>query len=377
MESIYIISNGISTLQREVLTTSSSKYEANLALALSEFTNVKIFSSAVNSGFRTMNGSLELIGTRSIRSGKGIKRVVNNAKELYSAIKSSSHTNSIIIFWGYDSFAVIQMLLIKLFLHIPVISFIYDSHKPAISGLSFVKKGIINFRFQFGKLLSNLLSGYLFFQEDAAKEVMVVRKPFLVTKPGVSYNCNYHHTEKEKFIVSFSGTFSELNGIDALLDSLEENYKECIEINVCGYGPLLDQVMEADKKYEFFHYKGVLNENELYELYNDSDLLLNLRRLDPEVMKYAFPSKVFEYIGTESPLLSTAVWDDKCFLENIYMLSQVDGKTVTEYINYACENAALGKKKAMKLKDYIEKKYNQRIVAYDIYQFLEKICEEQ
>lgn len=377
MNNIFIISNGINDLEVDSMTTSSSKYELRFSNYLSKQAAVKILSSRLAPEERRQKNNVELIGiglrsdqTKRNRAYRGFLK----KKALYNAIKNNKGEKNIVVFWGYHLFTVLWMIYIKIVLKIPVISFIYDSHKPAISQHSVIKRSVLDLYFSTGMFFTRCLDGYIFFQEKAIDRINVKKKSVLVIKPGVEPKEPISRKPSNTFRVAFCGTLSGLNGIDALLDSLPLLEGRNLEINVCGYGPLLDQVKQAEKQHSFFHYLGVLNDKELYELYQSSDLLLNLRRLDDEAMDFAFPSKLFEYTSTSLPVVSTALLRDELFLENVYLLEAVEASKIAEQILSAHFNREEADKKGLELKKYVEDRYSFETIATDVYEFLEPIC---
>lgn len=352
------------------MTTSSSKYEYDLAYYLSSYVPVKLFTMQLPVGQTESQGNVVLIGCKDPQAGNDPKK---KQRALYRTVQTHRTESPVLVFWGYDAIAVKTMLRVKKSLGIPVISFIFDSHKPAVSVFNMLIRVRLNLRFARGMRLTRRLDGYIFFQEAAARRVSVKQKPYLVIKPGVRQTESLYIAGKPTFTVTYCGTFSRLNGTDALLDSLRYLRDKHIEIRVCGYGPLQGAVKQAAEEYPFFHYDGMLNDQELTALYEKSDLLLNLRRLDDEAMDYAFPSKTFEYVSTGVPMLTTAVLKDPSFLEYAYILDRVNGEQVARQIQAAYDDRLNGAERASRLKQYIEKEYSFEAIAARVYEFLKTI----
>ncbi|MBR7132914.1 MAG: glycosyltransferase family 4 protein [Clostridia bacterium] len=364
IKTVYFIASEIESLNCKEMTSSSQKYKYWLAHYLSKYINVKIISICAPRTKREKNGNLELVGTDEKKYGKRFKFL-----NILSELKNDGQV--VIIFWGYDLFFVLGMLYIKLFKKQICIPFEFDSHKPAMCTLTGLKRAIINLKFSIGKFFIRFFKGIIVFQEKAINRFAMEGKHTLVLKPSViTGQPSIYNQCLESFEITFAGTFTELNGIDALISSLEGLKDLPIQINLCGDGPLLKQVLEAEKRYDFFHYKGRLAEEELYDIYKKSSLLLNLRRLDDEAMDYAFPSKTFECINTGIPLLTTRVLEDKEFLENVFIIDDITPRAIAEKIRYIYNNKELAYRMANAAKKYVDGKYSFESAAKKLVKFI-------
>lgn len=360
MFNIFIISESLSNFNRESFNYSAEKYEFDFCKSLSEHTNITVLSTKLQYPDKLTSGNVVLLG-------------VAKGKRKYAALREilkKKNNNSVLIFWGYDLVKVVQMLKIRFLCKIKCIPFVYDTHKIAIKNFNFIKKFLCELYFNLGKAIIRFFDAFIFFQDAAAKRLKVQNKPYLVIKPGVYKQNIKPSTDNKDFLITYCGTLSELNGLDALLESLKHLKDTDVKFAFCGRGPLLDKVLQAEKAYDFVSFKGLLCGNELDKLYSESSLLLNLRRVDDEAMDYAFPSKIFECISTGVPVLTTNVLNDKEFVENTYILDEVTPQSIADKIKFAINDKENAVKKAQKAKDYILDKYSFDSFASKIVEFL-------
>ena len=77
-----------------------------------------------------------------------------------------------------------------------------------------------------------------------------------------------------------------------------------IELDIYGYGPLKNKILDMISSLNNVHYKGRVSNEEMMKIQTRSDLLVCPRKADSFTTKYTFPSKVLEYICSGVPVLS-------------------------------------------------------------------------
>lgn len=107
-----------------------------------------------------------------------------------------------------------------------------------------------------------------------------------------------------KHIVMYSGSIKRGFGIQQLLDAmrlLDDSY----ELRFTGGGDYADVVRsyaEHDKRIKYY---GILPTTaDLIKLQMQADMLVNMRRPDEPASRYCFPSKLFEYMASGTPVIS-------------------------------------------------------------------------
>lgn len=102
-----------------------------------------------------------------------------------------------------------------------------------------------------------------------------------------------------------AGMLWDQNGTKLILSALENSPELDIVVHFAGMGvdvPLIENAAKTDTR---IIYEGMLTVDELFVLYEKSDILLNLR-LEEEV-DFHFPSKLLECMATGKHVLSTPI----------------------------------------------------------------------
>jgi glycosyltransferase involved in cell wall biosynthesis len=118
-------------------------------------------------------------------------------------------------------------------------------------------------------------------------------------------------------------------------------------------------------------YKGILDHAALFKLYEDADLLLNVRVTRSMNTDYLFPSKMLEYLVVGKPVLSTAVahvekdYGDFCYIVEEETAAALAEKIVSVKRIPASERYELGcRARAFMLKNRTWDAQGKRILDY-------------
>ncbi|HFI0083001.1 TPA: glycosyltransferase, partial [Streptococcus suis] len=109
--------------------------------------------------------------------------------------------------------------------------------------------------------------------------------------------------DSTEFTVLYTGTLDKMYGVKDMLESFGKLKDTNIILQICGDGPMKNEVIEISKQAGNIRYLGILNNLEVVELQSKSDLLINPRKNDQEFTKYSFPSKIMEYLSSGTPML--------------------------------------------------------------------------
>ncbi len=364
MLNIFVLSESLSNFERDSFDYAAAKYEYDLCKSLSKIANITVLSSKLQYSSKICDDNITMLG-------------VAKGKSKYAAVREivdKCDGDKVLIFWGYDLIKCLSLLSVRFLCNIRCIPFIYDTHKVAVSSYSILKKTLAEIYFGLGKFILRFFDAYILFQKKAAKRLRIDKKSFLVTKPGISQmKALPREPYNEKFQITYCGTLSSLNGVDVLLNSFPHLTDINAQFILCGVGPLLNDVIEAEKKYDFVKYGGLISERELKILYSNSDLLLNLRKTDDEAMDFAFPSKIFECIGAGVPVLTTKVLDDEEFTNNTYIINNATVDDLVCAIRFAINDRNNSFAKAEKAKRYIEDNYSFDKSAEAIVDFIDTV----
>lgn len=118
------------------------------------------------------------------------------------------------------------------------------------------------------------------------------------------FEANPRQPEKDFHLV-YAGQLSVLNGVTLLLEALKHISNPKLKVTILGGGEFASQVEEAAQHDSRIQFLGLRPHDEVLKIYEQADLLVNLRRTDYQTHRYVFPSKVVECLATGRPLLST------------------------------------------------------------------------
>lgn len=124
---------------------------------------------------------------------------------------------------------------------------------------------------------------------------------------------------KGQITILFSSTLDEIRGIN-LLNSLFRNTTsqkliKNVHFLVCGQGSnnkkqeLISSIEDYRLKGGKAEYKGFVSREELHDLSNGTDVFLSLQDPSLDFSKNSFPSKIFDYMAYNRPVISTKVSD--------------------------------------------------------------------
>ncbi len=102
-----------------------------------------------------------------------------------------------------------------------------------------------------------------------------------------------------------AGMLWDQNGTKLILSALEKHPELELVVHFAGQGvdvPLICKEAEKDAR---IRYEGMLNVDDLFALYENSDILLNLRL--EEELDFHFPSKLLECMATGKHVISTPI----------------------------------------------------------------------
>lgn len=117
--------------------------------------------------------------------------------------------------------------------------------------------------------------------------------------------CLYPESRQDdKHIVMYSGSIKRGFGIQHLLDAMQllDNSYELWFTGGGDYADVVKSYAEHDKRIKFY---GILPTTEdLIKLQMQADMLVNMRNPDEPASRYCFPSKLFEYMVSGTPVIS-------------------------------------------------------------------------
>lgn len=140
------------------------------------------------------------------------------------------------------------------------------------------------------------------------KDYFNISDDYIVIDGGIDekdiINLDSSYNPQKKNIV-YSGALTDYSGILLLVEAVKQLDYKHICLDIYGEGYLLQQIIDISKEYENINYYGKVSHNEIISIQKKAWLLANPRIIDNYISKVTFPSKIFEYMLSSTPVLSS------------------------------------------------------------------------
>ena len=136
----------------------------------------------------------------------------------------------------------------------------------------------------------------------------------------------------------YAGAMREYNCIDLLLEYMEKHQESDLRLELAGHaeGVMLKRIQTAAGQDARIVYHGILGDEAVRALYDRASVLLCLRDPNWPLMKYHFPSKIFELMETGKPVIASNTGHMKeTYGEKVFVLEQNTVSTLEEAIRRA------------------------------------------
>lgn len=172
--------------------------------------------------------------------------------------------------------------------------------------------------------------------------------------------------------IIYTGTLDKLNGIDFLLKSFLEIRNKNVELVIYGRGPLENLVKEFSDKDIRIKYRGFISQDKIMDILSGADLLVIPRLKSIRTLRYTFPSKLFEYMLSGTPVFMTKIPGlSQEYINNVYLCDTEDNIEFASELEKILEIPENERKDKGKIaQEYIYTQKNWRKSLENIYKFL-------
>lgn len=122
------------------------------------------------------------------------------------------------------------------------------------------------------------------------------------------------------FVIVAVGSLDEANGFSEILAAFSLLKGNKFKLEIAGVGPLEEKVKAAAASDERIVYHGFISFEEVAVLYKRADVLVNMRLTKRIDTSYFFPSKMFEYLASGVPVISTGTGHVEAELRDLVFL---------------------------------------------------------
>jgi glycosyltransferase involved in cell wall biosynthesis len=119
-----------------------------------------------------------------------------------------------------------------------------------------------------------------------------------------NYNLKKKSKKNNKTIFFYSGSMHKWGGVKLLIDTMKYIKRNDFELWISGPGDskLVKKASIIDNRIKFL---GLLTDDQLKSLYQKADIFLNPRPIKMPGNEFNFPSKLFDYLAWNKPIIST------------------------------------------------------------------------
>ena len=125
---------------------------------------------------------------------------------------------------------------------------------------------------------------------------------YIIIEGGIEEHLLQKEPSKDKKEdIVFSGALSNYNGLIELIKCFETNNLHGQKLFIYGRGELENECLKHQT--ESIVFKGFVSNSEMLNIERNSRFLILLRDPTDEISKVTFPSKIFEYMSTGTPII--------------------------------------------------------------------------
>ncbi|MBR6509600.1 MAG: glycosyltransferase [Clostridia bacterium] len=177
-----------------------------------------------------------------------------------------------------------------------------------------------------------------------AMELFAPDKPYIVVEGGVENEKLKNIPKamaKENKTIIYSGALTEYSGVLELIEAMKYvNDKDAV-LEIYGGGYLADKIDEITDKTSNVKYCGRVTNEEMLKIQQNAFLLVNPRPVNDPISQVTFPSKIFEYMLSGTPVLTTklsGLSDD--YFKYMFSADKDNAKGLADGINKALSTSA-------------------------------------
>ena len=111
--------------------------------------------------------------------------------------------------------------------------------------------------------------------------------------------------KREQRVIMYAGSIEAEYGFHELVRAFMSLPNSDIELHIYGNGKFVKTLLEYQKQDPRIKYQGIVSNEQIVILEQQSTLLVNPRLSHQDFVKYSFPSKTSEYMLSGTPLLTT------------------------------------------------------------------------
>ena len=241
-------------------------------------------------------------------------------------------------------------------------------------GQNRVKAALKKIDWKIIKKMQNEFNGFILYTEKMSEYLKLTSNQWILMEG--SYDILEHKNlivkEKKKAIM-YSGKLDEQYGIKMLLDAFMKLTDSDIELWLTGGGnaeSYIKKCIEKDKRIKFWGF--LPSRQDVLEKQAEASLLINMRLPSEPASGYCFPSKLFEYMATGTPVLSFDIaGSPREYLKYLFIVKEETtealSKAITDILNL---NKEYLKGRGIEAREFVMKEKNTKKQCLRIWNFV-------
>ena len=155
------------------------------------------------------------------------------------------------------------------------------------------------------KQMQRDFDGFVLYAAKMAEYLNIPSDKWILMEGSYDISEQIMSVKEKKKAIMYSGKLDEQYGIKMLVDAFMSVQDSDIELWITGGGNTEGYIRECVKKDSRIKFYGFLpSRNDVLKLQQQASLLVNMRLPSEPASAYCFPSKLFEYMATGTPVLS-------------------------------------------------------------------------
>ena len=191
-------------------------------------------------------------------------------------------------------------------------------------GQSRIKAALKKIDWQSIKKMQKKFDGFILYAEKMAEHLEIPSNKWILMEGSYDTTEQIAAVKEKKRAVMYSGKLDEQYGIKMLVDAFMSIQDSNIELWITGGGNTEEYIKAHAKKDNRIKFYGFLpSRQDVLEKQAEASLLVNMRLPSEPASGYCFPSKLFEYMATGTPVLSFDIAGiPREYLQYLYVVKQ-------------------------------------------------------
>lgn len=240
-------------------------------------------------------------------------------------------------------------------------------------GQSRIKAALKKIDWKSIKKMQQKFDGFILYAEKMAEYLAIPTEKWMLMEGSYDTSEQITAVKEKKKAVMYSGKLDEQYGIKMLVDAFMSIQDSNIELWITGGGNTEDYIKECAKKDNRIKFYGFLtSRQDVLQKQAEASLLVNMRLPSEPASGYCFPSKLFEYMATGTPVLSFDIAGiPREYFRHLYVVKQETANALAESIEetLSLDEATL-QKRGNGAREFVINEKNTKIQCSKMWKFV-------